>query len=110
MIPDQVRDKPFSTKRGLPRIKSGAGLRRIMLERSLQLPSRRHGIRFGFAHARETGVEIGLEILEVLETDIEAKGRALRPPLGRRPIAGAVEGDHETFETAPRKAHAEELQ
>jgi hypothetical protein len=33
MIPDHVRDKPFSAKWYPPRIKSGAGIRRSMLYR-----------------------------------------------------------------------------
>jgi hypothetical protein len=59
---------------------------------------------------RKATLEIGLEIVDVLQTDMKPQGRTARTPCGRGPIARTVERDDETFEAAPGKAHAEQIQ
>src|SRR5262245_43658139 len=66
------------------------------------LPRRRHG--------GEAALEIGGEVADVLQADMEAQGRAARIPPRRRAILRAIEPDGEALVAAPGKAHAEQGQ
>ena len=54
----------------------------------------------GLLQARKTGLEVGLQILEVLEPDMEPQRGAAGLPLGGGPVGRAVEGDDEALESA----------
>ena len=45
--------------------------------------------------------QIGLEIVDVLQPDVEPQRRSTRSPFGRGAVRRAVEGDDETFEATP---------
>jgi hypothetical protein len=57
--------------------------------------------------SREAAFEIGLEVLDILQSDVEPQGRAAGRPFGGCTIARAVEWNDEALEAAPRVAHAE---
>ncbi len=50
---------------------------------------------------RKPALEIGLEILDILQPDVEPQGRAARRPLGGGAIARAVEWNDQALEAAP---------
>ncbi len=56
---------------------------------------------------RKTALEIGLEVVDILQADVEPQRRAAGGPFGRGAIFIAVERDDEALEAAPGKAHAE---
>src|SRR5208337_4431066 len=84
-------------------------LRSGRLEGSLILRSPRSG-RLEGRHALKSALQVGLQILDVLEADAEADGRAARRPAGRGAVGCAVEGNRQTFVAAPGSAEAEELE
>ena len=49
-------------------------------------PSRSGGLRVRLPEAREAGLEIGLEVVEILQPDVEAQRVAAGLPLGRRAV------------------------
>lgn len=57
--------------------------------------------------SREAAFEIGLEVLDILQSDVEPQGWAAGRPFGGCTIARAVEWNDEALEAAPRVAHAE---
>src|SRR5262245_42617623 len=56
----------------------------------------------------EAALEIADEVVDVLEPDVQAHGRATRRPLGRGADGGAVERNGEALEAAPRRTDAEQ--
>src|SRR2546423_10477467 len=61
------------------------------------------------AHARETALEIGKQVIHVLKADVNAHGRAGRIPAGARPQSGWIGGHHEAFVSAPAVAQLEKI-
>ena len=61
-------------------------------------------------HPREAAVEIGLQILDVLEADAEADRGSAGRPAGRGAVGRAVERHGEALVAAPGIAEAEELE
>src|SRR5258708_4435140 len=57
--------------------------------------------------SREAAFEIGLEVLDILQSDVEPQGWAAGRPFAGCTIARAVEWNDEALEAAPRVAHAE---
>src|SRR5262249_36612286 len=55
-------------------------------------------------------VEIGLQILDVLETDMQAKCRSFRLPCGGGAVVLWVERKDQALETAPGIAHTEQAE
>ena len=55
---------------------------------------------------REAALEIGDQIADVLEPDVEAQRRAARRPFRRGADGADVDGNGEAFEAAPGCAHA----
>ena len=55
-------------------------------------------------------VEIGDEIVRMLEPDVEAYDRACRLPSGRGADAGRIDRQRQTLEAAPAVSDAEMLQ
>ena len=49
----------------------------------------------------ESAREVGLQILDVLQPDMQPQARSARRPFGGGAIIGAVEGNDETLEAAP---------
>src|SRR3546814_16426408 len=62
-----------------------------------------------FVEAREAGLEIGDEIVAVLQPGMDAQGRPRRVPARRRAHRGGVGEDHQAFVAAPACAYAEQL-
>src|SRR5260221_10837310 len=63
----------------------------------------------GCVEALEAAREVVDEIVDILETGMDAQGRAIAAP-GLRGAQGLrVGGDDQALEAAPRKTHAEEL-
>ena len=60
----------------------------------------RRGLRVGLQRGK-AALEIGLEVIDILEPDVEPQRRAARRPLGRRPAAVAIKGNDKAFEAAP---------
>src|SRR6266446_8615144 len=58
---------------------------------------------------RKSAIEIGLEVIDILQPDMKPQRRPAGRPFRRRAVGIAVEGNDEAFETAPRKAHAEQF-
>jgi hypothetical protein len=56
---------------------------------------------------RKPAFQIGLEIRNILEPDVEPQRRAARRPFGRGTVAVAIEGNRQALEAAPGIAHAE---
>src|SRR6266568_8670395 len=50
---------------------------------------------------REPSFQIGLEILDILQPDVEPQCRTTRGPLGGRAVGRAVKWNDEAFEAAP---------
>src|SRR3954469_17036669 len=67
-------------------------------------------LRVFAAKAGEAGVEVGLEVVEVLEPDVQSQRWTGRLPLGRGPIARTIERNDQALEAAPGKAHPEQLE
>src|SRR3979490_1575037 len=64
-------------------------------------------------HGRERGkaaFEIADQVVDVLEPDVETHRRSAGRPSGRGADPGAVEGNGEAFESAPRCADAEQAE
>src|SRR5271169_604310 len=59
---------------------------------------------------REPPVEVGLQILDILEANAEADRRAARRPLGRGAVGRAIERDGEALVACPGIAETEELE
>lgn len=57
---------------------------------------------------REAGLEIGLQVLDVLETYMETNRGARSSPRGRSAIIARVERQDEALEATPGIAHAEQ--
>ncbi len=55
----------------------------------------------GASHPRESGVEIRLQILDVLEADGKAQGGTRRIPRRRAAITPTIEGNDKALEAAP---------
>src|SRR5262245_19940781 len=56
----------------------------------------------------EAAFEIADQVIDALEPDVDAHGRPARRPCGRGPDDGAVEGNGEALEAAPRRPNAEQ--
>src|SRR5690606_1512543 len=63
-----------------------------------------------FGEAGEAGLEVGDEVVGMLQPGVDAQGRARRFPAGDRAHGGGVGQDHEAFEAAPAGADAEQLE
>src|SRR3979490_1854393 len=59
---------------------------------------------------REAALEIANQVVDVLEPDVKTHGRSARRPSGRGADLGAVEGNGEAPESAPRRANAEQAE
>src|SRR3981081_4263341 len=59
---------------------------------------------------RKAPLEIGLQILDILQPDVEPQRRTARRPVGGRAVGRAVEGNGEALKTAPGITHAEQLE
>src|SRR5882724_2592102 len=58
---------------------------------------------------RKSALETGPEVIDILQPDMKPQRRPAGRPFRRRAVGIAVEGNDEAFETAPRKAHAEQF-
>ena len=54
--------------------------------------------------------EIGRQVFDLLQADMEAQRRSPGSPFRGGAIARAIERDHQALVSAPRKAHAEQLE
>src|SRR5882672_8966615 len=52
---------------------------------------------------RKSAIEIGLEVIDILQPDMKPQRRPAGRPFRRRAVGIAVEGNDEAFETAPQK-------
>ena len=50
---------------------------------------------------RQSAIEVGLEISDVLQSDMEPQRRAARRPLGGGAVTRAIEGNDKALEAAP---------
>ena len=55
---------------------------------------------------RKATIEVGFEIVDVLQPDVEPQGRSTRRPFGRRTIVRTVKRNHKALEAAPRSSTA----
>ena len=67
-------------------------------------------LRVRFPQARETCIEIGLEVVQILQPDMEPQGVAAGIPGRCRAVGRAVERNDEALETTPGIAHPEQLE
>ena len=62
----------------------------------------------GGRQRRKTTLEIGLELVDILQADVEPQRRPAGGPFGRGAIFIVAERNDEAFKAAPRKARAEQ--
>ena len=58
---------------------------------------------------RKAALEIGFQVIDMFQPDMQPQRRPARRPFGGRAIAGAVERNDEAFKAAPRITHAEQF-
>ena len=54
---------------------------------------------------RKATIEVGFEIVDVLQPDVEPQGRSTRRQFGRRTIVRTVKRNHKALEAAPPVVH-----
>src|SRR5262249_21695172 len=68
------------------------------------------GVSPGRCKCGKAAFQIGNQVLDVLEADVQAHGWATRHPFCCRPDVGAVEWNGQALEASPRWADAEEVE